>query len=103
MKHSVAHDLGQDRARKVADAAFASYKQKLSKYRPETRWVDDQRAEISFSVKGIRLSGAVVVGPRAIDMELDVPLLFRPFRGVAMGIIEEEIKDWIQKARSGDV
>ncbi len=103
MKHSVAHDLGLDRARKVTDAAFASYKQKLTKYHPETRWVSERRAEITFNVKGIRLSGAVEVGPKAIEMELDVPLLFRPFRGVAMGIVEEEIREWVEKAKAGEV
>ena len=103
MKYSVPHDLGQDRARKVTDAAFASYKERLKKYAPETRWVSDRRAEISFSVKGIKLSGAVEVDATAIEMELDVPFLFRPFRGAAMGIIQEEIREWIQRAKTGEV
>jgi hypothetical protein len=103
MKHSVAHDLGLERARKVTDSAFASYKAKLMKYHPETRWVSERRAEITFSVKGIKLKGAVEVSPSAIEMELDVPLLFRPFRGVAMGIVEQEIREWVERAKAGEV
>jgi hypothetical protein len=103
MKHSVPHDLGQDKARTVAEAAFTSYKAKLGKYRPETRWVSDRRAEISFSVKGISLKGSVEVSPNAIDMELDVPLLLRPFQSLAMGVVEDEIRGWIRKAEAGEI
>jgi hypothetical protein len=103
MKYSVSHDLGQATARKVADAAFASYQAKLKKYHPETRWVSDTRAEISFSVKGITLRGALEVSPTAIDMELDVPFLFRPFQSLAMGVVQDEIRGWVEKARAGQI
>jgi hypothetical protein len=103
MKHSVRHSLGQEKARTVTEAAFTTYKTKLGKYRPETRWVSERRAEISFSVKGIALKGAVEVSPNAIDMELEVPLLLRPFQSLAMGVVEEEIRDWIQKAEAGEI
>ena len=52
MKHAVLHDLGIEKARTVADAAFDSYKKKLSQYNPSSNWVTDRRAETSFSVKG---------------------------------------------------
>ena len=103
MKYSVAHDLGQDTARKVADAAFASYQAKLSKYHPQTRWVSDSRAEISFSVKGITLRGALQLTPSSIDMELEVPFLFRPFQSLAMGVVQDEIRGWVQKARAREI
>ncbi len=103
MKYSVAHDLGQATARKVADAAFRSYQAKLGKYHPETRWVSDTRAEIGFSIKGINLKGSLEVKPTSIDMELDVPLLLRPFQNLAMGVVQDEIRSWIEKARAGEV
>ena len=103
MKHSVSHDLGLDQARRVADAAFESYKQKLSKYHPQTRWVGDRRAEISFSVKGVTLTGALEVNERSIDMELEVPFLLRPFKGKALSVIEGEIREWMERAKAGEV
>lgn len=103
MKHSVRHDLGREQARKVADAAFASYKQKLAKYDPQAKWVSDTKADISFNVKGYTLNGSISVSDTTIEMELQVPFLLRPFQGTALGVIEKEISAWIEKARSGQI
>ena len=103
MKHAVPHDLGIEKARAVADAAFASYKEKLSQYNPSSNWVTDRRAEISFSVKGITLNGSVELQESSIDMELDVPFLLRPFRGKALSVIEKHIRKWIDKAKAGQL
>ncbi len=103
MKHSVPHDLGREKARKVADAALASYQQKLAKYNPQANWVSDTQAEISFSVKGYTLKGSLGVTDTSIDMELQVPFLLRPFQGTALGVIEKEISAWVAKAKTGDL
>jgi hypothetical protein len=103
MKHAVPHDLGQDMARKVADAAFASYAQKFSKYEPKANWVTPARANISFSVKGMTLKGALEVSPTTIEMDLDVPFLLKPFKGTAISVIEGEIREWIKKAKAGEI
>lgn len=103
MKHTVNHDLGQDKAKRVALAAIDSYKARFAEYQPKANWVNDQHADISFSVKGITLSGSMEVGPKTIDMDLEVPFLLRPFKGKAMGVIEEEIRKWIGKAKAGEI
>ena len=103
MKHSVPHDLGQEGAKKAAESALATYSQKFAKYDPKTQWVTPNKANISFSVKGMTLSGSMEVLPNAIEMDLDVPFLLRPFKGQAIGIIEGEIKEWVAKAKQGKV
>jgi hypothetical protein len=103
MKHSVPHDLGQEKAKKAAESALANYSQKFAKYSPQTRWVSDNKANISFNIKGVTLSGSMEVLSNAITMDLDVPFLFRPFKGQALSIIEGEIKEWIAKAKKGEV
>ncbi len=103
MKHVVHHGLGFDTARKVADAAFASYKERFSQYHPEARWVTDKRAEITFKVKGIGLTGVVEVNERDIEMDLDVPFMLRPFKGTAIKLIEDEIDRWDDKAKKGEL
>jgi hypothetical protein len=103
MKHSVPHDLGQQRAKLAAQAAIAAYEQKFAKYQPKTRWVTDSRADISFSVKGLNLSGSIEVLDRSIDLDMDVPFLLRPFKNQAIGVIEAEIREWIDKARAGQI
>jgi hypothetical protein len=36
-------------------------------------------------------------------MSLDVPFLLRPFKGKALGVIEEEIRRWVAKGEAGDI
>jgi hypothetical protein len=103
MKHAVPHDLGQARAKKVAESALASYAEKFQKYEPRVSWIGPQKAQISFNVKGMKLSGAVEVLERSIDLDLDVPFLLRPFKSQAIHVIEGEIKDWIQKEKRGEL
>jgi hypothetical protein len=103
MKHTVPHDLGQEKAKRVAQAAFDSYKARFSEYNPRADWVTDTRAQISFSVKGMKLNGSMDVSPTSIDMDLDVPFILRPFKGKAMSVIEQEIKKWIGKAKAGEI
>lgn len=103
MKHAVPHDLGQERAKKVAESALATYAQKFEKYEPRVNWVGPQKAEISFSVKGMKLTGALEVLERTIDLDLDVPFLLRPFKGQAISVIENEIQEWIRKEKQGEL
>jgi hypothetical protein len=103
MKHAVVHDLGLEKAKQVAQAAFDAYRERYAKYEPRATWVNDQRAEITFSVKGMKLTGTMHVNPKDIEMELDVPFVLRPFKGKALSVIEEEIKRWIAKARAGEI
>lgn len=103
MKHSVPHDLDQDTARRVADKAWESYSQRFADYDPQIRWVDDRHAQVSFQAKGIKLKGALDIQPSAIDLDLDVPLLLRPFRKKAISVIDEEVRWWIGKAKAGEV
>ncbi|MBX3126575.1 MAG: polyhydroxyalkanoic acid system family protein [Polyangiaceae bacterium] len=103
MKHTVTHGLGKDKAKEVAQKAFASYQERYEKYHPKANWVRDDKAEISFSVKGMSLKGSLEVDERDIAMELDVPFVLRPFKGKALGVIEEEIQKWIVKAKNGEL
>ena len=103
MKHAVPHELGHDLAKKVAEAAFASYARKFEKYNPQANWVSPNRANISFSVKGMTLTGTLEVSATTIEMDLDVPFLLKPFKGTAISVIEGEIKDWIKKAKAGEI
>jgi hypothetical protein len=103
MKHSVPHDLGRDQAKRAAEAAFASYAERFAKYRPTATWTTPDRADISFSAKGLTLKGVLEVKPTSIDMDLDVPLLLRPFKDKALGAIDQEITRWVDKARRNEI
>ena len=103
MKHVVSHDLDEATAKKVAEAAFDSYKARFSEYNPAVTWASSKRADIAFSVKGVTLKGGVDIKPSAYELDLEVPFLLKPFKGKALSVIEEEIKKWIGKAKSGKI
>jgi len=103
MKHVMNHDLPQDVARKVAERAFATYEQEYAKYNPRLTWVSDTRAEAAFSAKGISLKGSLELFPKAISFDLDVPFVFRLFKGRAIAIMERELKHWTEKAKAGEI
>lgn len=100
MKHEVPHDLGQVKAKEVAEKAFAAYQAKFADYQPKVVWKNDKAAEISFSVKGMTLSGSLEVSDKAIAIDLDVPFILRPFKGKALEVIETEIRHWVGKAKA---
>jgi hypothetical protein len=47
----------------------------------------------------MNLAGNLEVLDRAIDLDIDVPFLLRPFKSQALSVIEGEINDWIKKAK----
>lgn len=103
MKHSVPHDLSLDLAKKAADAALQSYKARFAEYDPQICWVSERLAEVSFRAKGLSMKGSFEIRDTAIDMDMEVPLLLRPFRSKALEVIEEQIRKWIDKARKGEL
>jgi Putative polyhydroxyalkanoic acid system protein (PHA_gran_rgn) len=103
MKHTVEHDLGREKAKKVAEAAWNSYSARFSNYSPSCQWESENKANIGFNVKGVSLKGSLEVNEHDIALDLDVPFLLRPFKGQALKVIEEEIRNWIGKSKAGQI
>lgn len=103
MKHSVPHDLGKERAKQVTNAAWNSYSERFTKYSPTMTWISEEVAQIGFTAKGMSLEGTIKLEPNSIDLKLDVPFLLRPFQRMAIGVIEQEIRVWIEKAKNGEI
>jgi hypothetical protein len=103
MKHVIAHQLDVPTAKKVADRAFEEYKTRLDKYNPTMRWATDRRAEVGFHAMGMSLAGTMEIAEREIALDLDVPFLLRPFKKIAIDVIDREVKHWIGKAEAGQL
>lgn len=103
MKHTVAHDLGREQAKRVAEAAWNSYSSRFANYSPTCEWQSPHKANIGFNVKGVKLQGSLEVNEGDIALDLDVPFLLRPFKGQALKVIEEEIRNWIGKSKAGAI
>lgn len=102
-KHRIAHDLDHETARRVARKALDTYKAQFPELKPGGEWTDEDHAHLWFSAPGARLEGSVKVLASAIELELDVPFLFRPFRKQAVRVIEAEVREWIERAKAGEL
>ena len=103
MKHQIAHDLDEKTAKEVAVRAFEAYQKRFADYHPTLRWANDKNANIEFSVKGLKLQGSIGIQPKAIELELEVPFVFRLFKNKAVDVIEREVRIWIEKAKRGEL
>ncbi|WP_437588689.1 polyhydroxyalkanoic acid system family protein [Sorangium sp. So ce1000] len=99
MKHTIEHDLSDSEAKLATERAIAQYRQRYAEYEPFLVWRDERRAELGFSVKGVKLKGSMELRPGAVDVDLDVPLLMRPFKGVAIAAIDKEVRHFIEQAK----
>jgi hypothetical protein len=103
MEHSISHDLPLPEAKRVARHAVDAYASRFEKYGPEVTWTGDDQASIAFKAKGVRLKGGFRVEPDRIRMQLEVPLLLRPFTSRALRAIDTEAQQWIAKAKAGEL
>ena len=103
MKHVIRHGLTHELAREAAQHALDSYRDRFSALSPEGEWIDDDHARVAFSAAGRRMEGSIGVGPEEIELELEVPFIFRLFHDRAGAIINEDVRRWIDRAREGEL
>src|SRR4051794_3841663 len=101
MRHVIEHPLDPATAKKVVERAFDEYRNRYPNYRPTLTWTSDRRASTSFDAKGFKLDGTLELRDGSIELDLDVPFLFRVFQKKAIDIIDREVKIWIDRAKSG--
>lgn len=103
MEHVIAHDLEPSLARTVARKALDSYAQRFAEYSPQVTWKGDDDADVTFKVAGKRLDGTLRVEADKFKVSLNVPLLMRPFSGRAFKVIDDEVANWVAKAKAGQI
>jgi hypothetical protein len=103
VKHRIPHDLDHALARRVTRRALETYRDQFPEYKPQGQWLDEDHARLSISPPGGTLIGDVVVTDDAVELELEVPFLFRPFRKQAIKVIEDEVQEWIARAKAGEL
>ena len=103
MTYDIPHDLTFDLAKLAAEKAAEAYGKRFAEYEYTAKWVSNDRVELGFTVVGKRLEGAMTVKKDRLELELEVPFMFRPFRGKALEIIEREARVWLDKAKRGEL
>ena len=104
MEHIIKHDLSPALARKAAAKAAEHYTTKWEKYDAKSTWVTDTRAEVTFHVKGVNVAASIDMLPGQVVIEMQkVPLLLRPFKNMALDVVQRMMEKWIAKAKNGEL
>ncbi|MFT3925404.1 MAG: polyhydroxyalkanoic acid system family protein [Myxococcales bacterium] len=103
MRHVIRHDLTPEQLRLAVQRFADVYCQRFSEYGTTTEWTSQDRVEVRFKVKGIKLAGSLELLPREIGIDMDVPLPLRLFKSRAVAAIEEEVTPWLAKAKNGEL
>lgn len=103
MKHTIHTGLEQALAKKAIDKAMDAYKARFAEYNPRFDWTSADKGAFGFKAKGVTLGGTVHVHDHKVDVEMEVPFLFRIFQGKAIEVIEEQVQIWVEKARRGEL
>ncbi|MEM6956425.1 MAG: polyhydroxyalkanoic acid system family protein [Myxococcota bacterium] len=103
MEHVVPHTLDIPTAKLAADKAYESYRERFAEYNPTATWTSDTHCDVAFTVKKITVEASLDLQPGKIVMGMEVPLLFRPFKKLALGYVKDEVEKWISKAERGEL
>ncbi len=103
VKHEIPHDLEMAQAQLVARKAVESYAERFAKFGLKPKWLSDSKVELDFEVKGKKLDGSLTVYEDKLVFDMDVPLLFRIFTGKATEILDSEAREWIARAKAGEL
>jgi len=98
MKHSVQHALEPARARDVLGRALETYRQDYKEYDVTASWLDDERAAVGFSMPGGQIEGTITICSHCYDIDLELPLMLKPFSNRIAGVVDQELQRWIDRA-----
>jgi len=95
MRLSVAHTHSDTEIRSRVDRAAGEYATRYPHAIIKVTWKDAHHADVSFAVRGKTIDVAMTLAAGRIDVEADVPLLFRPFEGMIRARVETEAAKWL--------
>ena len=102
MKKTIPTNLDKARSKIAIEKAMQAYKARFAEYSPRYEWTSDDAGEFGFDAKGIKLSGTIRIEDQRVDVEMEVPFLFKIFQGRAMKIIEDQVELWVEKVKNGE-
>lgn len=96
VKHTVSHPLSTADAKRAIEAAFGEYSTRFSGFAPQLQWLAAEHAQVGFQALGRRIVAQVRLRDQALDIEMDVPFMARPFLGRATAAIDREVARWVR-------
>lgn len=99
MLHRIPHTLPPVEARSLVDELFAVYGPRYARHHPELEWLEPTRARFGLAVAGQRVEGVLTLEPNAVAIDAIVPWSLRPFRRLALRILDREARKVLTRER----
>jgi hypothetical protein len=103
MKHTIDTGLNVPDSKRAIEKAMDEYKARFAEYNPRFDWKTETSGEFGFKAKGVSLAGTISIRENKIDVDMDVPFLFKIFQGKAMDVIKEQVNVWVGRVKAGEV
>jgi hypothetical protein len=101
LRHTLQHGLALEDARKLALEAWEHYRVLLARNQPELEMQGPDSAVVKWvSRLGNRYQCSVELRDQVAVLEMDIPLLARPFKDIGIAMIEKELSGWLAKHAS---
>ncbi len=97
MKHTVKHPLAPERAKQMLGSLLDTYKEHYKEYEMQANWTGDDTAEIDMCISGRNIKGQVKVCDDCYEVDMDLPLFFRPFKKRIRKGMDEEVERWTEQ------
>ncbi len=104
LSHTLTHGLALEEAKQLALEAWEHYRVFLARNRPELEWRGPSSAVVKWTSRfGNRYECSVELRDKIALLQMDIPLLARPFKDVGLAMVEKELATWLAKhqARKG--
>ena len=103
MKHTIETGLELADSKRAIDKAMQAYSERFAEYAPRFSWKTEKAGDFGFTAKGVSIDGTIVVHDGKVDVEMNVPFLFRIFSGRAMQVVTDQVELWIGRVKRGEV
>jgi hypothetical protein len=103
MKHTIETGLELADSKRAIDKAMQAYSERFAEYSPRFSWKTANAADFGFTAKGVDIAGTMLVHDHKVDVEMNVPFLFRIFQGRAMAVVTEQVELWVGRVKRGEV
>ena len=100
MKHSIDHNLEPKKAKHTLDQLLEAYCEHYKENSVETQWVSEDKAQIRFRATGKTVEGVVTVCDDCYDIDISLPMRFRPFKKRIRKTLDSEVARWVENAAS---
>ena len=102
IQHRIEHDLDVATARRLIDGAFADYRSRYARYRPELTWEQDRLAHAGCLIRGLRVGARLELELGAVTVVVQAPWPLSVFRTAAVRVIDAEARRVLSLARAGE-